>query len=521
MADLETTQQAESDHNTQDDDVQIEIPEVEGVDISDINYISQIETKQETIKKIKTENNDLREHLKRLSDELTKRLEKLRVRTSKKTTKTGNRQKVLLKENEITEKQILQYETEIEEQRSKIKIGSEIDKIQELEDKLYNLTSEVEDNTKKLRYKNLEAKKAEKTMMKTSNDQDNNMKLHNKLEEEKFLKKKLKDIQNEENKKNETLKFQEDFLQQLTNKYKEFCTSVGEEPYLEINSGEDGVYHIVNKEPKVEKIEKYQTNYKLVKDFVDSNDPNKFVITNNQSEFDWLKEKVVSLRKLAEVHTRINKTTLSKKGNVKSTLDTEIDALNKKIQEKHKLLEHLIIDINSVRKGMRHNVLQPLDLIKEECDPQKFGIGDIKAEGVEKIEEDQSRFENVKMRVKSILFWYDKTGIIGIKPAYNHMESQLIGRMDSNVEIEGNEVRQKEWTLNKDDNVHNITVLHDDNQLHHIEIITEQRYRFAVGVYKDEQWESIVDSKNNNCEIRQIVGYIKSENIKGIEFEMI
>ena len=69
---------------------------------------------------------------------------------------------------------------------------------------------------------------------------------------------------------------------------------------------------------------------------------------------------------------------------------------------------------------MRHNVLLPLDLIKEENEFKKFSIGDIKAEGAEKIEEDQSRFENVKMRILGIHFWFDKTGIIGIKATYNH-----------------------------------------------------------------------------------------------------
>ena len=93
--------------------------------------------------------------------------------------------------------------------------------------------------------------------------------------------------------------------------------------------------------------------------------------------------------------------------------------------------------------------------------------------------------------------------------------------MSSNVEIEDNEVIQKEFALKKDDNVHSITVLHDDNQLQNIEIITEQRYRFSVGVFKDGAWDSSVDLKNKNYEIRQIIGYVKDDNIKAIEFEML
>ena len=51
----------------------------------------------------------------------------------------------------------------------------------------------------------------------------------------------------------------------------------------------------------------------------------------------------------------------------------------------------------------------------------------------------------------------------------------------------------KEFNFKKDDNVHSITVLHYDEQIHNIEIITEQRCRFSVGIIREDAYESNVD----------------------------
>ena len=36
------------------------------------------------------------------------------------------------------------------------------------------------------------------------------------------------------------------------------------------------------------------------------------------------------------------------------------------IKEKEKLFDQLVVSINETRKGLRHNILLPMDLIKEE-----------------------------------------------------------------------------------------------------------------------------------------------------------
>ena len=127
------------------------------------------------------------------------------------------------------------------------------------------------------------------------------------------------------------------------------------------------------------------------------------------------------------------------------------------------------------------------------------------------------------MRVYKISFWLDNSGIIGIKPTYNHMEGQLIGSMTNDAEPEDeNEVYQRDWAIGKQDDIYSIMVLHSDTQLLCMEIITTQRERFYCGGYTHEDaWESRIDTKKGKSEIRQIIAYMKDDKIRGLEIEMI
>ena len=60
--------------------------------------------------------------------------------------KGTNRNNVLEKENELTDKQILMYEKDVSVLRNKIELGSEINMIQSLEDQLYDKNMKLEGN---------------------------------------------------------------------------------------------------------------------------------------------------------------------------------------------------------------------------------------------------------------------------------------------------------------------------------------------------------------------------------------
>jgi chromosome segregation ATPase len=114
--------------------------EDQGYDDSSFNYLETIHARNTEIKTVKHRNTSLRDDLKRLSEDLTKRLEKLRVRTSKKTAPVKNHEKVLSKEIDITEKQIALYQKDLNSLKEKVEYGSEIQRNFLLPLKTQNLT---------------------------------------------------------------------------------------------------------------------------------------------------------------------------------------------------------------------------------------------------------------------------------------------------------------------------------------------------------------------------------------------
>ena len=100
--------------------------EEDGFDDKDINYHELIYEKNNKMKDLKESNNELRALLKDLSEELTKTLDKLRIRTNKRHKPNRPKEQTLNKELENAEKQIHNYEKEISELKNKIEYGSEI-----------------------------------------------------------------------------------------------------------------------------------------------------------------------------------------------------------------------------------------------------------------------------------------------------------------------------------------------------------------------------------------------------------
>ena len=127
---------------------------------------------------MKDKNNKLRNDLKILSDDLTKRQEKLRVRAIKKPINQKNKEEVLKKELEIIEKQLVSYEREVVNLRGKIKVGSEIEQINEKEDELFKQNQEFNDLKIVARNSTLNLKNTEKQFLKGMSEQDQNTKVN-------------------------------------------------------------------------------------------------------------------------------------------------------------------------------------------------------------------------------------------------------------------------------------------------------------------------------------------------------
>jgi len=89
---------------------------------------------------------------------------------------------------------------------------------------------------------------------------------------------------------------------------------------------------------------------------VNSNDPDKFVPTHTENEFEWLKNKVISLRRSEKVQEKKVMMFNKDDQHVLSKIENNIDSLESKLKEKGKYFDQLVSSINDVRKGMRHNV---------------------------------------------------------------------------------------------------------------------------------------------------------------------
>jgi Na+/phosphate symporter len=89
---------------------------------------------------------------------------------------------------------------------------------------------------------------------------------------------------------------------------------------------------------------------------VNSNDPNNFAVTNNEAEFEWLKQKVVSLHKAERVTLKMSDGIRKPETRQRTTMESSVQHYADRITEKEKEMEQLINKINQVRKGMRHNV---------------------------------------------------------------------------------------------------------------------------------------------------------------------
>jgi len=99
---------------------------------------------------------------------------------------------------------------------------------------------------------------------------------------------------------------------------------------------------------------------KYVADWVDLGNPEAYEITMVESDFEALKQKIIGLKKSHASQTKMKKLTSNKaKKEVLQTM--ELKTFEKKCQEKDKELEVLITKINLIRKGMRHNILLPMD----------------------------------------------------------------------------------------------------------------------------------------------------------------
>ena len=166
----------------------------------------------------------------------------------------------------------------------------------------------------------------------------------------------MRDLQSQDEKKKETFKHQLDFLKKLDEKYNELLTETGEEAEIEITYKDDDLVVVKDKSVAVKKIEPFKNVYKWVKDWVNSNDPDKFVPQHTETEFEWLKNKVISLRKSEKVQEKQVKLFSKDDTVVLSKIEINIENLDAKLKEKDKYFNQLVSSINEVRKGMRHNV---------------------------------------------------------------------------------------------------------------------------------------------------------------------
>lgn len=195
---------------------------------------------------------------------------------------------------------------------------------------------------------------------------------------------------------------------------------MSEAPEIEITHREDGSILTKDLTPIQKKPSPYKNAYKSVKDWVGSSDPNTYLPQNYPLEFDHLKNKVLSLRKSEKCQEKQNFFLTKDDGSSLSKLEASLKDYTEKILEKQKLFDQLVVMINDTRKGMRHNILLPMDLIKEETDTQKvlIGQGGEVGEGsifiVVAVGEDESRFAGKGVRLSGLKFWCDDNGLTGI-----------------------------------------------------------------------------------------------------------
>ena len=113
----------------------------------------------------------LREDLKKLNEQLTRNLERLRVRTFKKPEKNKSRTKTMVQELANSQKKIKAYEKEIEFLEARVDQGDQLTRIQELREQLLDFNREEARLKKLLRERGKEAKIKEKELKQSLNDQ--------------------------------------------------------------------------------------------------------------------------------------------------------------------------------------------------------------------------------------------------------------------------------------------------------------------------------------------------------------
>lgn len=487
----------------------------DGEDDTDKNYQELVKERQNELRQFKGDNAELRKKQKQLSDDLTKTLDKLRVRTTKKPMQPKNREDTLCMEIKNADKKIESYEKEITRLEEKIKVGSEIAKIQNLEDDLFNKTKELEDLRNAQRDSNKDARKQERKMMKDLNEKEQHVKLHTKIEEEKFLKKKQRDLEIQELNRTQNLGVQADFIDKIFAKYTEICAATGEEKFLELKE-EEGVKNVIDHAPKPSKEHKFKYDQKKVKEWKELADPDAYVPQNSEHEFEWFKDKVISLRKNFLIQESTNKWDTNKGTTAKTTTTNQLGLQEKQIVDKDKELEMLIKQCNEVRKGIRHNVLLPMDLIKEEHETKTICLGNCNADDSEvtKISEPEGQNENLKgIRAYGITFWMSESGeVVGLVPLYSYGPGKPIGNTNTDNALE--------FVLDSGDHIKKISAFVHNEQICYLELITFARTRFYCGkiVPKSKKINIEISDKE---EVKQIAGYLKNDIIVGLEFELI
>lgn len=113
---------------------------------------------------LKSENKELRENLKLLNEKLTATLEKLKVRTYKHTELSNTKTETLERELINTKKKIEAYGKEIEFLEARIDQGDQLDRINILQEELYQKNIDEDYLKKQLRIRAKDAKMSEKKL---------------------------------------------------------------------------------------------------------------------------------------------------------------------------------------------------------------------------------------------------------------------------------------------------------------------------------------------------------------------